>query len=160
MALVDFKLGDIGNLFTSAREAITGKKILDPNEMAKIEFQLSQLEHLANQGQIEVNKIEAAHKSLFVAGWRPFIGWVCGIALAYAFVAQPIIEWAVAIADLTQTVSREIPLPDGTTEVVTVTELIKTPEIDSNTLYQLVLAMLGMATLRTYEKSKNVQREK
>ena len=138
MALVDFKLGDIGNLFTSAREAITGKKILDPNEMAKIEFQLSQLEHLANQGQIEVNKIEAAHKSLFVAGWRPFIGWVCGVALAYAYVGQPIFEWVIAINGLE----------------------IKAPEIDTDTLYQLVLAMLGMATLRTYEKSKNVQREK
>ena len=138
MGLIDFKLGDIGNLFTSAREAITGKKILDPNEIAKIDFQLSQLEHLANQGQIEVNKIEAAHKSLFVAGWRPFIGWVCGVALAYAYVGQPIIEWAIAVYGL---------------------EIIP-PKIDTNTLYQLVLALLGMATLRTYEKTKNVQREK
>ena len=138
MGLIDFKLGDIGNLFTSAREAITGKKILDPNEIAKLEFQLSQLEHLANQGQIDINKIEAAHNSLFVAGWRPFIGWVCGVAVAYAFIGQPLIEWGVALSGYD----------------------IITPEIDSNTLYQLVLAMLGMATLRTYEKKNQVQREK
>ena len=76
---MDFKLGDIGSIFTSAREAITGKKILDEQAMAELEFKLSQLEHLANQGQIEVNKIEAASNNLFVAGWRPFIGWVAGI---------------------------------------------------------------------------------
>ena len=138
MALVDFKLGDIGNLFTSAREAITGKKILDPNEIAKIDFQLSQLEHLANQGQIEVNKIEAAHKSLFVAGARPFIMWVCGIALAYVYLVQPIIEWILILNGID----------------------VRTPEVDVDTLYQLVLALLGMATLRTYEKSKGVAREK
>lgn len=138
MALLDFSINDIGSLFTSAREAITGEKILDPKEMAQLELQLKQLEQASRDGQIAINKIEAAHKSLFVAGWRPFIGWVCGVAIAYAFVGQPIVEWAVAIygAD------------------------IKTPEIDSDTLYQLVLAMLGMAGLRTFEKSKKVSREK
>lgn len=135
---MDFELGDIGNLFRGIRESITGEKITDPAEMAKISYQLSQLEQAANQGQISINKIEAAHKSLFVAGWRPFIGWVCGVAIAYAYIGQPIIEWAVAIAELD----------------------IKTPKIDSDTLYQLVLAMLGMATLRTYEKKENVSREK
>jgi len=151
MGLIDFKLGDIGNLFTSAREAITGKKILDPTEMAEIEFKLSQLEHLANQGQIDINKIEAASDNLFVAGWRPFIGWVCGIAIAYAFVGQPIIEWAVSIFDITST---------RIVDDKEVMELVKAPEIDSDTLYQLVLAMLGMATLRTYEKKNSVAREK
>ena len=100
MALMDFKLGDIGSIFTSAREAITGKKILDEQAMAELEFKLSQLEHLANQGQIEVNKIEAASSNLFVSGWRPMIGWTCGIAIAYSFVLQPMIEWYIAISGL------------------------------------------------------------
>ena len=138
MALMDFKLGDIGSIFTSAREAITGKKILDEQAMAELEFKLSQLEHLANQGQIEVNKIEAASSNLFVSGWRPMIGWTCGIAIAYSFVLQPMIEWYIAISGL---------------EIVS-------PKLNVDTLYQLVLAMLGMATLRTYEKSKDVAREK
>ena len=137
MGLIDFELGDIGGLFTSAREAITGKKILDPNEIARLDYALSELEHKANQGQISVNKVEAAHKSLFVAGWRPFIGWVCGSALAYAYIGQPIFEWIIVLNGLE----------------------VSAPEIDTDTLYQLVIAMLGMATLRTYEKSKNVQRE-
>ena len=137
MGLMDFNLGEIGGVFTSIREAITGEKIKDPAEMAKISLQLSQLEQMANQGQISINKIEAAHKSLFVAGWRPFIGWVCGIAIAYAFVAQPLLEWVVAVYGLE----------------------ISAPKLNVDTLYQLVLAMLGMATLRTYEKKQKVNRE-
>jgi len=138
MGLIDFSLGDIGNVLVRAREAITGKRVFDPKEMAEIDFKLSQLEHLANKGQIEINKIEAAHKSLFVSGWRPFIGWVCGIAIAYAFVAQPLIEWYVLANNLH----------------------VATPKLNVDTLYQLVLAMLGMATLRTYEKKNSVSREK
>ncbi len=152
IGLVDFSLGDIGNVFVSIREAITGEKIKDPAEMAKISLQLSQLEHLANEGQISINKIEAAHESLFVAGWRPYIGWVCGFALAYAFILQPLIEWVVAIADITMNVS------DGAGGTIAVP--LETPKLNVDTLYQLVLAMLGMATLRTYEKKNNVSREK
>lgn len=160
MGMIDFSLGDIGSVFTSIREAVTGEKIKDPAEMARISLQLSQLENMANQGQISINKIEAAHKSLFVAGWRPFIGWVCGVALAYAYVGQPILEWIVAIMDITHNITREIVMADGTTEMETVKELVKAPVIQTDTLYQLVLAMLGMATLRTYEKKNQVQREK
>ena len=138
MGLMDFSLGDVGSLFTGIREAITGKKVVDPAEMERIMLDLAKLENALQAGQIEINKIEAAHKSLFVAGWRPFIGWVCGIAIAYAFVGQPIIQWVLNIY-----------APD-----------VATPVLDTDTLYQLVLAMLGMATLRTYEKKNNVAREK
>jgi len=136
--MVDFKLGDVGNVFTSIREAITGEKIKDPLEMAKISLQLSQLEQMANEGQISINKIEAAHSNLFVAGWRPFIGWICGIAIAYTFVLHPMIEWGIALSGSHATA----------------------PKLNVDTLYQLVLAMLGMATLRTYEKKQQVAREK
>ena len=138
MALMDFNLADVGGIFTSIREAITGDKIKDPVEMAKIDLQLQQLEQAARDGQIEINKIEAAHKNLFVAGWRPFIGWVCGVSIAYAFIGQPIFEWVVSIKGLD----------------------IKVPVIDVSVLYNLVIAMLGMAGLRTYEKSKKISREK
>ena len=138
MGLVDFSLNDIGGILTSAREAITGEKISDPTELAKIDLALQQLEQASRDGQIAINKTEAAHKSIFVAGWRPFIGWVCGVAIAYAFIGQPIIEWAVNIYGLE----------------------IETPKIDSGSLFQLVLAMLGMAGLRTFEKQKGVSREK
>ena len=150
--LVDFELGDIGQVLVRAREAITGKRIEDPAEMAKISLGLSKLEHLANSGQLEINKIEAASDNVFVAGWRPFIGWVCGVSIAYAFVIQPIFEWAVLIFGIT------LDVPDGAGGYIEV--LATSPTLDTETLYQLVLAMLGMATLRTYEKKNNVAREK
>lgn len=138
MALVDFKLDDIGGLFTSAREAITGKKIVDPIEQEKLAFQFQQLEQALLNGQIEINKIEAASSSLFVAGWRPFIGWICGVALAYAFIIQPFIIWGVRAYGLD----------------------IVPPTLDVGQLMSLVFAMLGMAGLRTYEKKTGVSREK
>lgn len=88
--------------------------------------------------QLEVNKVEAAHKSIFVAGWRPFIGWVCGAALAWSFIGYPIGEFIVALigssADL--------------------------PSVQTDSLFELVLGMLGLGGLRTFEKMKGVSREK
>ncbi len=163
MGLMDFSLGDIGSVFTGIREAITGEKILDPAEMAKIELQLKQLESLANEGQISINKVEAAHKSLFVAGWRPFIGWVCGTAIAYAYVGQPLLEWGVMFAGYDMAVQTITQVPvigsDAIQSVVTWSEGIRIPEIETDRLFELVLAMLGMATLRTYEKEKGIARE-
>ena len=95
----------------------------------------------ANQallGQLEINKVEAAHKSIFVAGWRPFIGWVCGAGIAWAFIGQPIANWAVEAFGL------GVPLPI----------------IPTDNLMELVLAMLGMGGLRTFEKLRGVAREK
>lgn len=151
MGMIDFSLNDIGDVFTKAREAITGKKILDPAEMAEINLKLKQLEQASRDGQISINKIEAAHKNLFIAGWRPFIGWVCGVAIAYAFIGQPVIEWIVSVNNVTHIV-----MVNG----VETEQLIKAPDIDSGVLFQLVLAMLGMAGLRTFEKTKKVSREK
>lgn len=88
--------------------------------------------------QLEVNKVEAAHKSIFVAGWRPFIGWVCGASLAWSFIGYPIGEFIVALigssADL--------------------------PSVQTDSLFELVLGMLGLGGLRTFEKMKGVSREK
>jgi len=163
MGLMDFSLGDIGGVFTGIREAITGEKILDPAEMAKIELQLKQLESLANEGQISINKVEAAHKSLFVAGWRPWIGWICGTAIGYAYVGQPLLEWGVMIAGYDMAVETITSTPilgsDAMTTISTWSEGIRIPTIDSDRLFELVLAMLGMATLRTYEKKTGVARE-
>lgn len=150
MGMIDFSLGDIGSLFTSAREAITGEKILDPNEMAQLSFKLSQLEHLANQGQIDINKIEAAHQNLFVAGWRPFIGWVSGAGIAYAFIIRPLLEWTlklyIAFSDKAFTPEQILAMQ---------------PQLlDIATLMSLVTSMLGMSALRTYEKKQSVAREK
>jgi len=135
MGLIDFSVGDIGNLFKDVREAITGKAIEDPNKKAEIELKLSQLEQALKMGQIEINKAEAQNPNWFVAGWRPFIGWTGGIALAYTFVVAPFLHSFFAVFKV------NYPLPD----------------LDIGLLMNLVIAMLGLAGMRTYEKTKKVQ---
>jgi len=135
MALIDFSIGDIGNLLTDIREAITGEKIKDPNKKAEIELKLSQLEQALKQGQIEINKAEAQNPNWFVAGWRPAIGWVGALALLYTFLLSPLISWGCQIEGI-----KMIP-----------------PVLDTGMLFNLILAMLGLGGYRTFEKIKNVQ---
>ena len=80
--------------------------------------------------QIEINKIEAAHRSIFVAGWRPFIGWVCGIGFLWAFLLHPIFEWGLVLSGLD----------------------FSAPKIITDNMMELVFALLGLGTLRTAEK--------
>ena len=83
------------------------------------------------QGQLEVNKVEAAHKSLFVAGWRPAIGWVCALGLFYNVILANIIGiW------------------------------VDVPEIDTTLLVPVMMGMLGLGAMRSYEKVQGVSREK
>ncbi len=91
--------------------------------------------HEAAMAQVKVNAAEAGHRSVFVAGWRPFVGWVCAIALAYHFVLHPVILFVVGFAGLT------IPV---------------LPEFDMDSLMTVLLGMLGLGGLRTYEKSKGL----
>ena len=113
-------------------------KAVLPNPQARAEamskvFALLQQSDIA---QLEVDKAEAANPSLFVAGWRPFIGWCCGLALAYQFIAAPIAIWIGFV------VGHPIPKP---------------PTLDDN-LWQLMFGMLGMGALRSFEKLKGVAR--
>ena len=104
----------------------------------KLEGDLMAMVAQADTQQAEINKVEAGHKSLFVAGWRPFIGWTCGVAIAYAYVGQPFLAWGLVLADIP---AEELPI------------------IETDRLFQLVLGMLGMGGLRTFEKIKGVSRE-
>lgn len=82
------------------------------------------------QGQLDTNKQEAASQSLFVAGWRPFIGWVCGSGLAIQFIVNPIFTWIAALAK----------------------HPVQFPSLDLGTLMTLLFGMLGLGAMRTYEK--------
>ncbi len=93
--------------------------------------------HEAQLAQVEVNKQEAQHRSIFVAGWRPFVGWVCGIALAYHFVLAPIILFSVSITGV------QIP---------------ELPSFNMETLTTVLLGMLGLGGLRSFEKYKGVSK--
>ena len=85
--------------------------------------------------QIEVNKAEAASGSIFKGGWRPFIGWVCGGAFAYHFVLQPVIVFVVLAVGV---------------------DLPPLPEFDMASLMTVMMGMLGLGGLRTYEKQKGI----
>jgi len=85
--------------------------------------------------QIEVNKAEAASGSVFKGGWRPFIGWVCGFAFAYHFILQPILIFGTAAAGVS------IP---------------PLPEFDMSQMMPVLLGMLGLGGLRTYEKKSGI----
>lgn len=93
-------------------------------------------EHLAkiDLAQLDINKQEAAHRSVFVAGWRPFIGWTCGVALAYTYVVQPILVFALAHAGY----------------------LVELPRMDLGEMMPVLMGMLGLGGLRTWEKVKQV----
>ena len=114
-------------------------RLPNPNERARakeeMEREFMQAVNNSTELQAKINLQEAKHKSVFVAGWRPFIGWICGIALAWAFLVQPVVVWAVA---------------------VWAPEVAGLPEIKTEGLFALVMAMLGMGTLRTFEKAKGV----
>lgn len=85
--------------------------------------------------QIDVNKAEAQHQSVFVSGWRPFIGWVCGCGFVYQYVARPLLPWALTVAGV-----------DGVPAL---------PALDGS-LMELTVGMLGLGALRTFEKTKGV----
>lgn len=129
----------IGDIIAAVARPLD-KLIPDKDLRMKLEHEITMQLATLSLAQVEVNQQEAAHKSIFVAGWRPFIGWVCGAALGWEFVGQPLGTWALTAAGL---------------------ELSYTlPEIASGRLMELVLAMLGMAGLRTYEKQRGCAREK
>ena len=130
------------SLVSSLIGPVTGildKVIEDKDQKAKLAHELAtmadKLSHEQQLAQIEVNKAEAASGSLFKGGWRPFIGWVCGVAFCYHFVVQPIIIFVVALVGVN--------IPD-------------LPEFQMNTLLTVLGGMLGIGGLRTYEKQKGL----
>jgi len=90
------------------------------------------------KGQLEVNKVEAAHKNMFVAGWRPAVGWVCVAGMASNFIVIPMANFALALAG----------------------SAISIPLLALSEMMPVLLGMLGLGVMRTVEKAKGVQREK
>lgn len=117
--------------------------IPNPEEKAKatiaLQQQLQTAVLAAEQSQLEIDKIEAASPSMFVAGWRPFIGWLCGFALGWQYVILPLLSYVVNIY-CTSSGTKIPPLP----------------VLDSSTLYPLLMAMLGLGGMHTYERQQGV----
>ena len=109
------KKDDISGLGLEIRELIKGKEI-DPQKLIEL--------------QGEINKIEAQHRTIFVAGWRPFIGWVCGVALAYNFILRDLLVWFIG--------PEQVP-----------------PALQMEHLMTVLIGMLGLGGMRTFEKFNN-----
>jgi hypothetical protein len=109
------KKEDISGLGLEIRELLKGKEI-DPQKLIEL--------------QGEINKIEAQHRTIFVAGWRPFIGWVCGVALAYNFVLRDLLIWFIG--------PEQVP-----------------PALQMEHLMTVLIGMLGLGGMRTFEKFNN-----
>jgi len=105
---------------------------------AQREIETRLAEHVAkiDVAQIEVNKAEGQHRSIFVAGWRPFIGWTCGFALAYTYVIQPILVFWLAQTG----------------------HLVTLPQVDMSLMMPVLLGMLGLGGMRSFEKFKGVSK--
>lgn len=101
----------------------------------QLQEEFAQLQAVTS-AQSDVDKVEAANSNVFVSGWRPAIGWVCGVALASQYIFRPILQWGFTIAHQ--------PIPT-------------LPGIDDN-LWQLMFGLLGLGTLRTVEKIKGVSK--
>ena len=113
--------------------AVLDRILPDPAARAAAELELLRLQQAGGLAQLEVNKAEASSDSMFVAGWRPMVGWVCAAALAGQFVVSPVAMWISAI------VNHPFPPP---------------PTLDG-VLWELLFGMLGMGALRTVEKLRD-----
>ena len=118
------------------------KFIPDADEKMKIAAELSTMaerhaQELAKR-QLEVNKVEAASKSMFVAGWRPAVGWVCVLGMAMNFIIVPLGNFGLSVADI---------------QVVI-------PMIDTSQMMPVLMGMLGLGAMSTVEKVQKVSREK
>ena len=133
-------MGILSALIGPATE-LAGKFIQDKDQAAQLAHDLTTMADKHAQeamlAQIEVNKAEAASGSLFKGGWRPFIGWVCGIAFAYHFIFQPFLIFLYATFGVS--------IPD-------------LPEFDMGTLMPVLMGMLGLGGLRTFEKAKGISK--
>ena len=115
------------------------KFIPDADEKAKLAHDIATMAekhaHEAAMAQVEVNKAEAQHRSVFVAGWRPFLGWCLSFAMAWHFVLAPMTMFVCTYAGV------DIP---------------ELPTFDMDSLMTVLLGMLGLGGLRTYEKVRKV----
>lgn len=123
--------GVIDDLHTSDKERLDA------------EIELRKIDAGLLQGQMDVNKVEAASSSLFVAGWRPAIGWIGAVALGYQFLLYPLLVWTWALLQARGLVPGSLQPP---------------PMLDTEALWVVLSGMLGIAGLRSVEKVKGVAR--
>lgn len=144
--------GGAGNLVDSVSNAVDKFVTTDKERMEQQierektlmdhEFRIAQLDQQLSLGQIEVNKVEAANPSVFVAGWRPFIGWIAGVAMTYQFLGYPLLTWLWAFLQAKNMVPTSVGAPQP---------------LQVDQLWVIITGMLGIGGMRSYEKVKGVE---
>lgn len=132
----------IGSVIESVGK-VASDLITTDKERMQFELENRKLDQAIDLAQMEVNKVEAAHSNLFVAGWRPAIGWIGATAMAYQFVLYPLLVWAWTWAQAEGYVSAVVKPP---------------PMLDTEALWVILSGMLGIAGMRSFEKTKGVSR--
>ncbi len=131
------------NLLGSLVQPVTGlldKFIEDKDQKNQLAHEISTMAERHAQelakGQLEINKAEAQSRNVFIAGWRPFLGWTMGFAMAYNYVIQPIAIFVLGQLDY----------------------LVTLPALDMTEMMPVLLGMLGLGSLRTYEKKIGISK--
>jgi hypothetical protein len=132
---------DLGSIIKAGGNIIDDLFTSDEEKMA-LALKEKELDMSNAQGQIEINKAEATHRSWFVAGWRPALGWIGGAALAYKFIFHPFLMWFWCIFQAKGWIPVDVGQP---------------PSINATELYPIIMGMLGLGTMRTVEGIKNVK---
>jgi len=118
---------------------ILDKVVEDKDQKARLAHEIATMAERHAQelarGQIEINKEEAKSRNIFIAGWRPFVGWTCGLALFWHFLGLPVTLFVTGWFNL-----QHPPLP----------------EFDMQSLMTVLLGMLGLGGMRTFEKFKGI----
>lgn len=109
---------------------VVERLVPDKSKAAEMKHEMAMSIINSDLAQIDVNKVEAAHKSVFVSGWRPAVGWICVAALGFNYIVSPLLAWAAVIW-----------MPDAII-----------PQLDISELLTLLFGLLGMGTLRSYDK--------
>ena len=103
-------------------------------EKEKLKLQMKEIDAKLKEQQLDINKAEASHRSVFVSGWRPFLGWVSGLSIGYVYLFQPILDMILQMFGVQ----------------------VDWVVLDLGQLMPLVLGMLGLGGLRSFEKAKGL----
>lgn len=126
-------LQSAGQLARDIKEIATGEA--SPEKKAELQQKAMELEFAVGKIQTDINLEEAKHPNLFVAGWRPAVGWICASALGFNYILSPLILWGCKLW--------------GRSEIMP-------PILDMGELLTLLIGMLGLGVLRTVEKSQGI----
>ena len=128
----------LGKLFGGDTIKAVGNVVDDMHfsgeEKEKLKLQMKEIDAKLQEKQLDINKAEASHRSVFVSGWRPFLGWVSGLSIGYVYLFQPILDMILQMFQVQ----------------------VDWVQLDLGQLMPLVLGMLGLGGLRSFEKAKGL----